>query len=208
MKESIRFDIQGTIHLDFGDDELIHCRQDLSIPDATAQLAGRTILTNRPLRYDRISWIGCVRQRQWYLLVMGIPGVLMGMAMCMAFIEKFHWGGLFASIAFLLLIGLWPLWLCYHGRPYLVIASDVEIIAFPMDRQKGKIRRILGLLSRLARNPLVRWELDGTPFADRDKWDSRPREHKPHNAVRTVLISTLLMAVGAVTLLRHPELST
>lgn len=134
---------------------------------------------------------------------MGIPGALIGILGCMTSIEQAHRGGLVASIAILLLVGLWPLWLCYRGRPYLAIASDVEIIAFPMDRQKGKIRRILGLLSRLVRSPLVRWELDGTSFADRGKWDTRPREDKPHNAVRTVLISTLIFAVAAVTLLRH-----
>ena len=107
MLESLNLDWRGETHVDFDDMHLLFVRRGYARVRARRHAKGRTILTNAPLRYLDIRWIGVFRLRRWWMLIPGIPFALLGclgMAVC--------WGdwfgvGFYAVVCFLL--GVVPL---------------------------------------------------------------------------------------------------
>ena len=57
------------------------------------------------------------------------------------------------------LFGIIPLWIFMQGRKFLAIASDKEVICFPMDRKKKQVRKAIELLKKYCPGNHVHWEV-------------------------------------------------
>jgi hypothetical protein len=69
------------------------------------------------------------------------------------------WGPFGVGVFCFLLLGLIPFWIFIRGRTFLVIASERQVICFPMDREKKQVRRALVLLKGLLPPEGVRWDV-------------------------------------------------
>jgi hypothetical protein len=58
-----------------------------------------------------------------------------------------------------LVMGVFPLYLFYRGRPFLVISSGKEAIAFPMDRTPAAVNRAIALLRQMATAKDIQWDV-------------------------------------------------
>jgi hypothetical protein len=171
MREEIFFDLLGQRRLIFDDFAVTHLTDEIyfavPIPLPFADLIlSYWVVTNRPIPYSAIQSIGVVRKRQWWALVMGLIFMPMWLFCLGAGVLPGDWSrsSTWAMAAFgtlwLVLTGFFPLWLFYRGRPFLAIASAREVICFPMDRKKSKVRRAFALLKQHVKSPDVRWEID------------------------------------------------
>jgi hypothetical protein len=196
MQETIHLDLRGENHVDFDDDSLIHVLTDASAIAPTSTLHDRSIARNRRLRYSQIEWIGVIRLRQPWALVLAVLFLPLG---CFwTFSNLGDWGPFSVGAVVLFLLGVLPLVVFVHGRPLLGIASSSHIIIIPMDRKKRRIRRILGLLAQTCTESAVRWELGHGRMAQRATWDTQPRKHRPFRIVRYALISTAFAVIGTI----------
>ena len=171
MNEELLFDIEGRRRLIFDDLSVTHYTDEIyfilpiPLPGITVG-AAYSVVTNRPILYSKIRSIGVVRKRQWWALVMGLfcaPMWLycMGVGAFTSDPKNALGGGALAFFALWLVVtGLFPLWLFYRGRPFLAIASENEMICLPMDRKKANIRRAFAILKEKVTSPEVRWELN------------------------------------------------
>ena len=195
MRESIRFDTLGQIHVDFDDEYLIHVFRNTGIWIRPRLFAGRNLLINQPLAYERINWIGLARKRQLSLAIVGIPCCLMCLLWMIA--NWGDWGPFAISVVFGLVLGVLPLAFFVRGRAYLGIASQAEIIALPMDRSRKQIRRVLGLLALHCPGPTVQWSLEGSPFVDRSRWNNQVKVHRPFNLFRYQMIMVAISSIAS-----------
>jgi hypothetical protein len=169
MHASFDLDLGGEIRMVFDDTTVEWVDRSLtSVVGGECQ--NRKIAKNEPIAYDAVEWIGEVRIRQLGMAVLGFPCTLLGLVWTVGYIG--NWGPWSVSVVFLFLLGVWPLTLFFRGRRFLGIASATQIIVIPMDRKKGRIRKILGLLDQLCPTPRVRWEMGRGPLADRRSWSS------------------------------------
>ncbi len=168
MLEQINLDFTGARSLTFDDVSVTHFTDEIYfiVPIPLLGLgATYSVVTNRAIPYSEIQSIGVVRKRQWWALVMGLIFAPMWL-WCMgagAFAgdpKEFSWGMVAFCAVWLILTGLFPLWLFFRGRRFLAIASKTEVICFPMDRKKAQLRRAFAILKEKVTSPNVRWEID------------------------------------------------
>jgi hypothetical protein len=204
MRESVQLDLIGETHIDFDDRTFVYVRDGYSRIRLPALVNGRCVTTNRPVAYRDVQWIGSIVQRQWWLLA---PGAFFGLLGPMWMIRYFgDWGAFAVSVVWFVGLGIFPFLLLAKGRTYLGIATADRITVLPMDRQRKKIARILGLLRQSCQSSDVKWELYGTSFDHPDSWDNRPATGKGFNLLRYVGITTLLGLYGLAGLLYNaPE---
>jgi hypothetical protein len=196
MLVSFDFDLRGELRLVF--DETAVAWVDHSLSAAVGgECLNRRITKNAPIAYGAVEWVGQTRVRQVGMAFLGFPCAVLGLVWTIAYIGD--WGPWTASVAFLFLLGIWPLTLFYRGRRFLGIASATQIILIPMDRRKRQIRKILRLLRQvcpLLRQvcppPSVHWELRSSLFANPLSEDTKqasdstsvhdPAHHLGHSA--------------------------
>jgi len=170
MHEQINFDLLGQRCLVFGDVAVTHFTDEiyfvLPIPLPLVDFGlGYHVVTNRPIPYATIRSISVVRKRQWWALVMGLIfaplwfSCLAGSLFAGDWREGSTWGIAAFAMLWLVIMGLFPLWLFYRGRSFLAVASDSDVICLPMDRNKAQIRRAFELLKERVTSPQVRWEI-------------------------------------------------
>ena len=116
MLDSVQFDPLGEMHLDFFDGYLQHVTEGIASIRLARHARDRAIITNKPLYYQDIEWVGMIRLRQWLWLwlIPGIPlALLAALVTAMAVVQ---WRavaqdpsflGFFLAIVFALT--LWPL---------------------------------------------------------------------------------------------------
>lgn len=167
MREEIHFDLLGQRKLIFDDDGVAHFTDEIyfvvpiALPVAALGVS-YSVVSNRLLRYDAIRSIGVVRKKQWWALTMGLLFCPLWL-FCMGGSLTNNppvWGMVAVSAVFLLLSGVFPLWLFWRGRPFLCVATDKEAICVPMDRKVSKLRRAFAILKERVASPSVRWEID------------------------------------------------
>ena len=167
MLEQINFDLMGQRRLIFDDQSVTYFTDEMYfiVPILVVGVS-YSVVTNRPIPYAEIQSIGVVHKKQWWTLVMGLIFTPMGL-WCMgvgAFASdpnnQFSWGMMAFFAIWLILMGLFPLWLFYRGRRFLAIASEKEVICFPMDRKKKQVRRAIAILKEKVTSTNVRWEID------------------------------------------------
>lgn len=146
MRESIQLDLVGETHIDFDDDEFVYVESGYSRLRLPAKVMGRRVAANMPLAYRDIQWIGGIVRRQWWLLIPGLPFTLFGPGWAVTYFGD--WGPFAISMIWFVAFGIVPLVLLARGRPYLGIATADRIVVLPMDRQKNKAARVLGLLKQ------------------------------------------------------------
>lgn len=142
--EVVKFEFMGDRKMVFSRDEVSYVVEGLLVSD-------------RGLAYRDIEWVGSVREKQRWGLVMAvvfIPFCLIGMA------YSEDRGGVIAGVILMTLCGLIPLAIYLRGRPFLVVSTPFAAIKLPMDRSRRQIRRVIGLL-RTVCPANVRWELPG-----------------------------------------------
>jgi hypothetical protein len=156
VREVIKFDTLGEVRVEFGDIGVTYHATDKYFPVPTMLGMTLTNLLSRPIPYGQIRWIGCVRKRQWWALVLGVSASFIAVLGLASTIREP--GGLACFLVLLMLLGLFPLWLFYQGRPFLVVRSDGEAFAIPMDRMKKQVRRVIELLKTTC-PPTVFWNV-------------------------------------------------
>jgi hypothetical protein len=164
MQETVKFDLLGERRIVFTDEALTHITNETYLIPLPGDFIARTIVKDRPIRYDDIHRVGLVRRKQWWALVLGALFTSLGPTWIAG-----AWGdqgALIVTFAVLLLLGLFPLWLFVRGRPFLVIASGEHAICLPMDRQKRQVRRVIALLGESLKSRDVAWEMEDAPWDD------------------------------------------
>lgn len=157
MAETVKFDLLGDRRLVFDTDAVTHITKEMYPIPLPGVLRAARVVTNQPIRYADVLWVGPFRRKQWWALIVGALFTLLG-AFWMA--TSFgDWGPFaFGAVCFLLL-GALPLWLFNRGRSFLAIASEQQVICIPMDRKKKQVRRALALLRDQLPTQGVRWEI-------------------------------------------------
>jgi hypothetical protein len=95
------------------------------------------------------------------MLALGLAGGALGLGMLLPNLKE-GGGAVVVSIIFLVLLGIIPLWIFVQRRKFLAIASDKEVICFPMDRKKKEVRRAIELMKKYCPGNQVRWEVGET----------------------------------------------
>jgi hypothetical protein len=203
--ESVKFDLLGEVRLDFDRFTVTHViSSGLYWPAfLRRRVAGRRVVVNEPVPYEHVEWVGKVVKHQWALLLLGVPFTFLGVVWVVTSRESA--AVLAASIVWSSFLGLAPLLMVVWGRPYLGIIAGDRIITFPMDRQRDKVARALGLLRHKCRFESTVWRLDGTPFANDDALDLRPTRDRPFNQKRYTLILHGLGLLGVLGVLGQVE---
>lgn len=196
--ESVKIDLMGEIHFDFDEAQFVPVSQGYARLRLPTRLDGRSVAWNRPISYQDVTWIGVIYRRQWEMLVLAVVFVPLGTLL--SIISVGGWGPMAFGLVVLLLLGLFPLGLFLHGRAFLGIASDADIVVLPLDQNRNVLRRILGLLRQYVQQS-VQWQLEVTAFSDVATWDNRPPSGRAFNQKRYGLISVLLALWGASNLL-------
>jgi hypothetical protein len=195
----VQLDLLGEMHVDFEHDHFTFVCQGYSRHRFPSRAARRRVVVNTPIPYSEIEWIGCVRRRQWYLLIPGLFFTAFGpiwMTGCLG-----DWGPFTVSVAWFVLFGVAPIMFVVRGRPFLGIATRDTITIYPMDRQRKQVARILGLLHQAYAPPNAKWDLAGAPFDLIGSLDIRPPTGKRFDQNRYLRISGLIGAYGFANLL-------
>jgi len=199
MQESVQLDLIGEMHLDFEEERFVFVRTGYSRLRLPTRVKGCHLAVNTPIFYHDVRWIGCLVQRQWWLLFPGLFFTLFGPIWMGMYLG--NWGPFVVSVAWFVILGIIPLILLAKGRPHLGIASVDKIVVLPMDRHHKKIARILGLLRQFCQFANTEWQLEGTSFESADSFDSRPATGKGFDQKRYVRITTLAGLYGVANLL-------
>jgi hypothetical protein len=163
VQERVKFDILGDRQLQFTDEAVWYLTQETMVVPLPAVIATGTLVRNKPILYRDVKWVGPIRKKQWGMLALAIPGGVAGLWMM---VTNLHNGGaLVVALIFLLLLGIIPLWIFIQGRQFLAIASDKEVICFPMDRQKKQVRKAIELVKKYCPGGHVHWEIPMPPSA-------------------------------------------
>ena len=151
--ETIKLDLMGRRRFEFDAEGVAWHADELYPVPLPSGLSTARIVTNDRLLYREIMHVGPVLRRQWWTLAFVALGVLLGSVWFPQYWGQ--WGAFAGCAAFVALIGGWPLLMLIQGRRFLLIASAERAICVPMDRKKGKIRRVLEILrERCAANVL------------------------------------------------------
>lgn len=158
MTETVKFDLMGFRRLVFDDEAVTYITTEMYPIPLPGHLAASSVVTNVPIRYRDIGWVGLIRRRQWWAFAFGVlfaPLGIFWMAQSLG-----NWGEFIGCTLFLLLFGVFPFWLFISGRSFVAISSHQQTICFPSDRKKKQVRRALELLrNRLDLNN-VQWRID------------------------------------------------
>jgi hypothetical protein len=79
MAETVKFDLLGDRRLVFGDDGVTHLTKEMYLIPLPGWMIATTVVTNRPIRYQDIHWVGPIRRKQWWALVMAVLFMPLGM---------------------------------------------------------------------------------------------------------------------------------
>jgi len=156
VREVIKFDMLGEVRVEFDEVGVTYHATDKYFPVPSLLGMALTNLLSRPIPYGNIRWIGCVRKRQWWALILGVAASLFAILGIIGSLRQP--GGLVCFLVGFLLLGVFPLWIFYQGRPFLVVRSDAEAFCIPMDRQKKQVRRVIDTL-RATCPPTVEWSV-------------------------------------------------
>jgi hypothetical protein len=158
MPETVKFDILGDRRLIFDHCGVTYITKEMYAVPLPGWLFMTTIVTNRPIRYQDIRWVGPIRRKQWWALGLGVIFLPLGLFWMAAHFG--NWSAFAVAVFTFVVLGMWPFWLFLQGRTFLAIASDKLVICFPMDRKKKQVRRALVLLKGLLASQDVRWDIE------------------------------------------------
>jgi hypothetical protein len=147
--EEIFFDLQGYRRLVFDGSSVTYVAEELYV------LFWKT--AERLLPYRSIRSVGVLRKRQRWALLMGLLLTPFWLFCIGAGTSSSEWGMIAFGAFWLLLTGVFPLWLFFRGRPFLSIASEKEVIHLPLDRHKPEMRRAISILRYFVTSPDVDW---------------------------------------------------
>jgi hypothetical protein len=157
VQETVNFDLLGDRQLQFTDEAVWYLTQEMMVVPLPAVIATGVLVRNKPILYRDIKWVGPIIKKQWGMLALGIPGSVAGLWMMVTNLK--NGGALAVAAIILVLIGLIPLWVFIQGRQFLAIASDKEVICFPMDRKKKQVRKAIELVKKYCPGGNVHWEV-------------------------------------------------
>jgi hypothetical protein len=158
IQETVKFDILGDRQLQFTDEAVWYFTADMIPVPLPALIATGILVRNKPILYRDVKWVGSIRKKQWGMLALGIPGSALGLFWTALTSSQREIGALVFAAVFLVLVGLIPLWIFIQGRQFLAIASEKEVICFPMDRKKKQVRKAIELVKKYCPGGHVRWE--------------------------------------------------
>ena len=151
----IKFDLLGQRRLVFDDNSVAYLADEI-YPVPLPSFGALSINTNESLSFQDISWIGLVRRRQWWALVLGLVGG--GLGIFWVFVSWREIGPLLFSVVWFNLMGVLPLWLYKRGRPFLAVVAANRAICIPADRKRKQVRRALKILKERCPPDRIRWE--------------------------------------------------
>jgi hypothetical protein len=157
VREKVKFDLLGDRQLQFTDDAVWYFTVDTLVVPLPSIIATGVLVRNKPILYRDVKWVGPIRKKQWGMLALGIPGSAAGLWMLVANLHNGA-GALIVAAFILVLCGVIPLWIFIQGRQFLAIASDNEVICFPMDRKKKQVRKAIELVKKYCNGGHVHWE--------------------------------------------------
>ena len=158
VRETVKFDILGDRKLQFTDDAVWYFTEEMMVVPLPAVIATGILVRNKPIVYRDIKWVGPIVKRQWGMLALGILGFAGGLFWTVVTLQKGREGVIFC-LFILAFFGIIPLWIFIQGRRFLAIASDNEVISFPMDRKKKQVRKAIELLRKFCPGGHVHWEV-------------------------------------------------
>jgi hypothetical protein len=158
VQETVKFDLLGERQLQFTDEAVWYLTQEMIIMPLPAFISTATFVRNKPILYRDVKWVGPIIKRQWGMLALGILGSAAGLWMTATNLNQGA-GTLAFPVLILLLLGIIPIWVFIQGRKFLAIASEKEVICFPMDRKKKQVRKAIELVRKYCQSGQVRWEV-------------------------------------------------
>jgi hypothetical protein len=158
VQETVKFDILGDRKLQFTDDAVWYFTEEMMVVPLPAVIATGILVRNKPIMYRDIKWVGPIMKRQWGMLALGILGFAGGLYWTLVTLQKGREGVIFC-LCILAFFGIIPLWIFIQGRKFLAIASEKEVISFPMDRKKKQVRKAIELLRKFCPGGHVHWEV-------------------------------------------------
>jgi hypothetical protein len=158
VQETVNFDMLGDRKLQFTDDAVWYFTAEMMVVPLPAVIATGILVRNKPILYRDIKWVGPIMKRQWGMLALGILGFAAGLWWTLVTLQKGR-EGLVVTLFVLVLFGIIPLWIFIQGRKFLAIASEKEVISFPMDRKKKQVRKAIELLKEYCPGGHVHWEV-------------------------------------------------
>jgi len=160
MADVIKFDLMGHRRLEFDDVSLTHISNELYPVPLPGSLGVGQVVTNRAIAFADVRWVGPIRKRQWWALIIGILGVALGLFWMVTTFNKGEWGPFGFGAGFTLLLGVLPLGIFVRGRTFLAVVSASEMICLPMDRKRRQIRKAVDILRKHCQRDGVDWHLD------------------------------------------------
>ena len=158
VRETVKFDLLGEQQLQFTDDAVWHLTNEMYVVPIPGFMATATVVRNKPIMYRDVKWVGPIVKKQWGMLVLGILGSALGLFMTITNV-KAGAGVLAVALFFFVMLGIIPLWVFIQGRKFLAIASDSELICFPMDRKKKQVKKAIELVKKYCSGQHVRWDV-------------------------------------------------
>ena len=164
--EKIKFDLLGHRRLLFDEEGVTYATDELYPVPLPLGVGTVKMSSEGRILYADVRWVGILRKKQWWALVMAFFGWGLGLFWIWATAREGDPGPIGFSVVFLVLFGMFPTWLFVQGRKFLAIASDSECISFPADRKRKQVRRALDSLRARCRHENVEWQLGHGAEAD------------------------------------------
>lgn len=155
-EQVVKFDLLGQRRLVFDEKSVTYLADEIYPVPLPGYLGAVRMAKNDSLDLQSVSWIGLVRRRQWWMLVLGVIGVALGIFWLTA-----SWndaGPMAFSLVWLFLLGLLPLSFFKRGRPFLSVVAGDRAICIPADRKGRQVRRAIEILKDRCPPDRVRWE--------------------------------------------------
>lgn len=154
----VKFDWLGHRRIILDDNRITYKTNELYPVPLPGVIGVASLKSESSLKYDEVRWVGIVRKKPIWALVMATIGCGLGLFWTYASWRQRDVGALIASVSFLLLVGCLPAAIFFRGREFVTVASDSNYVAFPADRKRKQVRRALCCLKRRCPASRVRWE--------------------------------------------------
>jgi len=164
--EKIKFDLLGHRRLLFDEGGVTYATNKLYPVPLPLGVGTVKMSSEGRILYGDVRWVGILRKKQWWALVMAFFGWGLGLIWIWATAREGAPGPIGFSIGFLVLFGMLPTWLFVQGRKFLAIASDTKCISFPADRKRKQVRRAIDSLRARCCHENVEWQLNHDADSD------------------------------------------
>ena len=157
VQETVKFDLLGDRKLQFTDVAVWYFTEEMMVLPLPSVIATGTLVRNKPILYRDVKWVGPIRKKQWGMLALGLAGSAGAVHDDRRPAKRER--GAYRCAHRAGAVRNHPALDLRAGRKFLAIASDKDVICFPMDRKKKQVRKAIELMKKYCPGNHVHWEV-------------------------------------------------